>query len=212
MATMISHRKKFIFIHIYKTAGTSVTSVLAPYDDNPLLNHPFVRTVRNRIGLASYNIMGFTSFEHHATALMVKNRIEKSTYDEFFKFAFVRNPWDMQVSLYHYMLKNKAHPQHSLIKKMSFDEYIEWRVECDVHLQKEFVVDETGNIIIDFIGRFENLSDDVRTICKNIDIEYTLPDLNKSNHRDYKVYYNAKTRKLIHDAYIDDIDIFGYVF
>ena len=62
--------------------------------------------------------------------------LPRRVYEDFFKFAFVRNPWDWQVSLYHYMLQRREHFQHDLIKSIeNFDDYIEWRVTEDRKLR-----------------------------------------------------------------------------
>jgi hypothetical protein len=149
----------------------------------------------------------------HSSAREIKEKLPKKIYDTYFKFAFVRNPWDWQVSLYHYMLQTPVHFQYDLAKSLKdFDHYLEWRVNEDKNLQKDFVTDHNGNLIVDFIGRFENIEKDFEYICKKLDLRCSLPHVNRSHHRDYRTYYNEKTKQLIYDHFKEDIDFFGYTF
>ncbi len=75
-----------------------------------------------------------------------------------------------------------------------FDEYIDWRINKDFHLQKEFFYDKDDNLLMDFIGKFENLSDDFNTICEKIGVRASLPHLKRSNEKENLVkYYGEKT-------------------
>jgi hypothetical protein len=195
---LLSLRHRFIFIHIYKAAGTSVTHALRPFTREPLLRRRTVPRLPDRL-------------PDHLTAAEVRGEIGE-LFDRCFKFTFVRNPWDWQVSLYHYMLQTRKHPQHQLIRGMKFDEYIRWRVTEDRHLQKEFVTDAAGKTIVDFIGRFENLETDFAAVCEKIGIAAKLPHRNRSRHADYRSYYDDTTRELIATHFRDDIEMFGYSF
>jgi hypothetical protein len=191
---LLSLRHKFIFIHIYKAAGTSVTHALRPFSREPLLRP---RTVPR--------------LPDHITAAELRDTIG-DLFDRCFKFTFVRNPWDWQVSLYHYMRQTRKHPQHQLVRGMSFDDYIRWRVTEDKHLQKEFVTDAEGKTIVDFIGRFEILESDFAAVCARIGISASLPHRNPSRHADYRTYYDDATRELIATHFREDIEMFGYAF
>ncbi|RMF91729.1 MAG: sulfotransferase, partial [Nitrospinota bacterium] len=143
----------------------------------------------------------------------LREMLSPPVYDRFFSFAFVRNPWDWQVSLYFYMLKTRDHFQHRLIHSMQgFEEYIRWRVREDRHLQKDFVTDEAGNLLVDFVGKYENLEQDFAQVCARIGIQAALPHLNQSGHRNYREYYNERTRNLVYDAFKEDIEFFHYTF
>lgn len=110
------------------------------------------------------------------------------------------------------MRQTPSHFQHNLIVPMTFDEYIEWRVTEDRRLQKEFVVDENGKQIVDFIGRYEQLSQDFQYICYVVELDATLLHMNKSLRRDYRTYYNERTRRLVEEHFKEDLDFFGHKF
>ena len=110
---LISHEHKFIFVHVYKVAGTSITKALECFAHKPNLILAFLR----RLGI-NQSSHEYSKLHTHSTAIEIKNNIPEQIFNTFFKFAFVRNPWDWQVSLYHYMLQNTAHRQHKLIKSM----------------------------------------------------------------------------------------------
>ena len=201
---LISYSHRFIFIHVYKVAGVSIRDALRTYTTQ----RPWYQPLMKKIGRPSPD-----NFLAHATANEIKHRLPKHIYNNFFKFAFVRNPWDWQVSLFVYMLEKKDHFQHDLIKSMlSFDEYIEWRISKDKHLQKDFVTDTDGSLIVDFIGKYETLDNDFVRVCNEIGIKANLPHLNKSSRVHYKEYYNEKTINLVYEAFKEDIEFFNYSF
>lgn len=135
---VISHKKKFLFIHNYKVAGSSIRSALDPYYSHARKDLNYIDRVRVKLGLIP-NLFP-ENFKWHTKAMDVKASIPSKIFDSYFKFGFVRNPWDWQVSLYKYMLKEEGHDQHKIIASMkNFDEYIEWRVNHgNIELQKDF--------------------------------------------------------------------------
>jgi len=207
---IISHSHKFIFIHVYKTAGTSIRKKLSPYiHAKPSTN--FIHRIINPAESVYSN-----KFNTHVSAAELKKSIPANIWNSYFKFAIVRNPWDWQVSLYTYMQKTQeTHPQGELINKLSdFDSYIEWRVNNDVHLQKEYLYDmQTNKPLVDYIGRFENLQTDFNYICNKIGIAETeLTVENVSNKKNFREYYNERNKELVAKVFNDDIQTFGYKF
>ena len=92
-------------------------------------------------------------------------------FDRFFKFGFVRNPWDWQVSLYHFIRQRASHPQHDLVLAMGgFPEFLKWRVESfsPENLQNTFLADAEGRLLVDFIGRFETLREDFLHLMEHL--------------------------------------------
>lgn len=152
------------------------------------------------------------SFPDHISSSELKAQLDPKFFDNYYKFSFVRNPWDWQVSLYHFARQLKSHHQHELTMKMSFEEYITWRVTEDKHLQKEFMYDKEGNCLVDYIGKLENIETDFKQIVKNIGVDATLAHSNKSKHKHYQEYYTPETRQLIAEHFAEDIELFGYEF
>ena len=111
------------------------------------------------------------------------------------------------------MLKEEAHFQHELIKELgSFEEYIKWRCENEVICQKSFIYSENNELLVNYVGRYENLEFDFKKICDHIGISASLPRVNVSNTRPYQEYYTEKTKDLVRQAYELDINTFDYSF
>jgi hypothetical protein len=206
---ILSHAKHFIFVHNYKVAGTSIQDALNKYG-----NRSFIRSsLSDKISLlfGRYPRIYSGQFEGHIRAFELKASLPKEIFDNYYKFGFVRNPWDWQVSLYTFMRGLESHHQHKLIKSLNnFDEYIEWRVNNDLHLQKDFFYDgET--CLVDFIGRMENLNDDFKIVLDRLGVQSTLPHLNKSRKsNDFLKYYTQKSIDIVSEAFKRDIELFGY--
>jgi len=197
---LVSDSKEFIFIHVYKTGGKSIRTALRPYRDRPSLLQRALQKL-NLITLPT-----------HASALEVREKWPRK-WSAYFTFAFVRNPWSWQVSLYHYMSQQSSHKQHDVVTCFnSFEQYLDWRIDGHVHLQQEYLTDESGTLLVDYVGRLETMREDFQTICERIGVEANLPHKNKSSHDDYRNYYNDRTRDLVAQHYTADIDRFGYSF
>jgi hypothetical protein len=209
---ILSHQNKFIFIHIYKVAGASIKMVFDQYDDRTRSDFSSLNNFKFFLG-KKFNRVAYLAIDH-LKASEIKTKINSDIFNSYFKFCFVRNPWDWQVSLYHFMLQDKDHWQHRIVNKMkSFEDYIEWRIDGNYELQKDFVYDENGNMLVNFVGKFENLQTDFAIICDKINIpRVNLPHVNTSKHAYYKDYYNENTKDLIYKTFKEDITLFNYEF
>ena len=80
-----------------------------------------------------------SQFNQHIKGEELKKKLPTKLFKSYFKFGFVCNPYDWQVSLYHFMLKDVTHHQHKLVKNLgNFNNYIHWRVNNEVRFQKVF--------------------------------------------------------------------------
>ncbi len=213
---MISHQYKCIFIEVPKTGSTSIRSILG-IPPNPHAN----------IWQTKYELENY--WTHHGG---IKNRLLASLYlllpvqkrkeigarifESYYKFGFVRNPWDRVVSLY------ERREGQQLREKMSFEEFVDWvkfASSTCIHPvphrnQLDWFVDPHGNVLVDFIGRFENLESDWVVIAQKLGITQPLPHANKNprRQRPYTEYYNRQTREIIGERFRIDIEYFGYEF
>ncbi len=182
---MISHKKKFIFVHIPKVAGTSVVgsstiktklseyAFKQPKKDYSINNLPFQPDDKNKFD-PQPNHMRASDFVKYGYV----TEIEFETY---FKFAFVRNPWDRIVSEYKY----RGYMNHYSFKEFLFkhmpnpswsDQY------CHIIPQYDFLYNGEGKLLVDFIGKFESLQEDYDKICQMLDIpKHTMSHANKSS-------------------------------
>jgi chondroitin 4-sulfotransferase 11 len=177
---LISHKHKFIFIHIPKTAGTSISSVLNPFCEEL---YPSIK---------------------HSNAVKIKEKFGSDIWNEYFKFTFIRNPYERLLSWYNMIEKNMWRPNlfQSHIKKNihSFSEFI----MDDKHpiginklpqqrISQFKIISENGRVIVDFVGRYENLNEDFNYICNKLNIPQThLPHINKFDHDHYMNYYTKE--------------------
>jgi hypothetical protein len=205
---LISKKHRFIFIHIYKTAGSSITKALKPFAQNKWQKK--VNPIFKRFGITHFDPKPYPT---HIHAAELKSKIGEKAFDSYFKFGIVRNPWDWQVSIYTYVFNKTSHPLHKTIRRLSnFDEYLEWRFTKPIIYQKNFLFSKQNKQIVDYIGRFENLKDDFNEICSRLNISATLRKRNISSTRPYQEYYNKKTIDLVRKKLEPDIRLFKYDF
>ncbi len=216
---LISHERAFIFFHVAKVAGLSLREALNPYTVEPekfKIRRP-VKTINGKTN-PLYAI--WESALTHATALSTQKEFGDLIFQRYFKFAFVRNPWDWHVSMYHFILKETAHIHHQRVKGfVGFTDYVRWMVNENkpfakgaTRHQKDMLCNPAGKVMVDFVGRYENLADDFSYVCRILNLQTTMPYLNKSKHATYQSYYDKETRHLIAEHFKDDIELFGYDF
>jgi hypothetical protein len=204
---LISQRHGFLFVHIPKTAGTSITSALRPLASNKL-KCEYNRLAR-RVGLAFRDAQ---PYKPHSTAAQLREKLGAARFDACFSFAFVRNPWDWLVSEYTYILRKRRHQHHAtLVRLGDFDRYLNWRCARPT-FQYPFVLADDGRQLVSFIGRYERLEADFREIARRIGVDAQLPMLNVSNLRPYPTYYTSPGVRLVARTYREDIERFGYAF
>ena len=204
---LLSTSKKFIFFHNYKVAGTSVRKALKCFESMPFY---YASRFFQKAGADKNGV--FEMFNSHVSSNVAKKYLPKKMFNEYFKFGFVRNPWSWQVSLYFYMLKNKKHYQHDHVASLgTFNAYLRWRVENELRLQKQFFYDSNSDLVVDFIGKHENINNDFKTICLKLGLhDIELPVLNVSSSASWVDQYNLESFNLVKDAYKDDIECFCY--
>lgn len=215
---LISYKYKFLFVHIAKTGGTSIRAALRKYKwPGPYRVPLFVCSMLDQ---ATRHRMGI-KFPRHAKAIAAKEMLPDELYDELFKFTVVRNPFDLQVSSYYHMQKEKAWAMEGID---SFDQFIRRKFDPErgpiepfdisSQLMSDYVVDLHGVQIVDFIAKYENLQRDFETICRHIGVPAPqLPHLRRAESRNgYREYYTPELRGIVERHYAKDLELFGYAF
>lgn len=216
---LISYSHKFIFFHVPKAAGSSIKEALKEYATEPE-KFKITRPAKMLGDQPNPLYEIWKSSLWHAKARDAKKELPEDIYNNFYKFAFVRNPWDWQLSYYHFVLKEPTHIRHKTVKSMSgFEEYLDWVINTKNPFpkganksQKEIITDHDGKIIVDFVGRYETLAKDFQFITELLKLNAFLPHLNSSGNIDYKLFYNEKNKKIVAEYFKEDIDFFGYTF
>ena len=157
----------------------------------------------------------------HAKIIAAKEMLPQEFFDKLFKFTFVRNPWDLQVSSWHHLRRERPH----LVEHLpDFESFLRWKLDPDrpyqyhidtsIEHQTDYLKDLDGKILVDFIGKYENLQEDFEEACQRIGIKPPpLPHKRKAADRtDYRQYYDDVTAQLLGDYFKPDIDEFGYKF
>jgi len=193
-------RDRCIFVHIPKCAGTSVLKSL------------FANEAKLHWKLSYYRLV-----------------FRPEQFRDFFKFTFVRNPWDRLVSGYHYMKdggepgvpSDQAWAKQHLLHYRDFDDFAQHglpRPEIRRWLtfvpQHEFVtLPWRRGPQVDFIGKVEQMDQDYRYVAQRLGKPLPLETHNRSQRgADYRSYYSASTRRLVERYYAEDIKMFGYEF
>jgi hypothetical protein len=200
---MISFQKRFLFIHIPKTAGNSIQSVLRDYSEDQLVALRKEQDGIERFGLGNpkYKI------RKHSTLREYRDTLGNEQFRKLYRFTCVRNPWDRMVSYYFTPTQSAESWDrkkfHGIISKVvSIADYLRLN---------ENEEDPFANV--DCIIRFENLADDFRTLCKQLKISpATLPQYNRSTREHYSRYYDRELREFVRTRFAAEIERFGYVF
>jgi hypothetical protein len=219
---LLSDSSKVLFVHIQKIGGETVASILKKsVPDTRLLGakHEFARSGKLKLGDA---------------------------WNDYFKFAFVRNPWDRLVSWYSMIsrakritrlqalcnFRKRRHLRQTVSNPMwryvydncsTFEDFIR---TCTAEVQSaegasysfaynqlDYLEDGEGNLLVDFVGRFENFSEDVRVCAEKARLRVPrIPRANVSSHRHYSSYYTPELEGVVRVRFARDIEYFGYNF
>ena len=189
-----------VFIHIPRAAGTSINHAL------------------------------YGRFMGHVRASDIR-RWAPSDVKALPSFAVTRNPWDRLVSAYRFARRGHGvggklqaglwRPEQYRIPQFdTFERFVtDWLAERDVRTldgifqpQHMFVCDSVGNVLVDHIGRLDDLRPTLEFIRHHIGTAPRVDQSNRSGERlDYKQFYAPKLTKIIAHIYREDIERFGYM-
>ncbi len=205
---MLSIAKKFLFVHIPKTAGNSLQNVLHTYSEDEI-----VTLGPHQDGIERFEIRNSRyDITKHSTLSHYKSILASSLYESLYKFATIRNPWERMISFFF--------SPHRGITKWDRDEFL--ALLTTIHPLRHYIIEDANtssdidtslDCHLDFLIRFEQLEYDFQIVCNNFGIPYTkLPKRNTSTRQHYSHYYDKELKQLVHDKFIEEIEFGRYLF
>jgi sulfotransferase famil protein len=175
---MICHELKCIFVHIPKTAGQSIEAWFMHHLGLPESQRDSLLLSKNRDPQ-----LGPPRLSHlKAAEYLSAGHISPEQFQAYYKFSFVRNPWDRLVSFYKY----RGHAHRYDFKTFVFKHLPKpgWTNDyCHVTPQYDFLY-EDERCLVDFVGKFESLQADFDKVCLALGLPPgELPHANKSLQR-----------------------------
>lgn len=188
--SFIDHDKKILFIHVPKTGGTSMSRR---------------KFLQPREGW-------------HTDVGYFYNKYTNKNLDEYFKFAFVRSPYDRFLSAtIGWIIPDKFNDISNEDEELcaELNDYISKNfnsfdyAENALRTQSSFLV-RSSRVGVDFLGRFENMKEDWKKICKTLGETSHLSHVNKSGIKSYEGILDKTSIKLINIKYALDFEVFDY--
>ncbi|MFV0298272.1 MAG: sulfotransferase family 2 domain-containing protein [Hyphomicrobiaceae bacterium] len=230
---ILSHQHKFIYIKTYKTGSTSVEAALSAIcgetdviteaseqlrgvrqkpAQNYRIQHPAKprrSLVKRVLGRPERHYHPSVGYYEHMPAWRVRTYVGEDIWQAYHKFTFERNPWDRQVSWYHYKTKSLAADRKPSFDAFNKDKRRAYVENWDLYTQR-------GEITVDFVGRYETLDADFAQVIEKLGLtgQVTLPRTNVSKTRtaSYHDYYTPASRALVQSWYQPEIAHFSYTF
>ncbi|MFC4701976.1 sulfotransferase family 2 domain-containing protein [Glaciecola siphonariae] len=225
---MISHKYGFIFVHIPKCAGSSIEKAFGHFDKSNsrgrqdhrsirMIEKPFspIKAIKNTENIKD-TIRRFR--EHFRSHSNPNNKLQVSAdqFRDYFKFTIVRNPWDRAYSWYKNAMRDPIHQKNYQIPPdISFDDFIrKFAGSGYLRPQTYWLENYNNKVELDFIGKFERLSQDYAHICKTLGVDTpALPhevSSGSATKSDYKV--SQATIDFVSNFYAKEIALLDYDF
>ncbi len=230
---IISHKYKFIFLKTKKTASTStelflfdhilpsdVVTPLARSKQTEQRGHRAYNNIRSAHVLDPYPLLNkfipmksrkWVDYHDHMQANQVRDYVGEKVWNDYFKFAFDRNIYDRQVSHYHWFVRSEARKKCY----QNFDDYLTHEPEAKLTNFDIYSID--GKVAVDFLGRYDRLSDDLGKILSHLGLKPEIELQRAHGHYrpkdiNYRDYYTEATRAQVASSYPGEMAIFDWQF
>jgi hypothetical protein len=201
---IICDKKKFIFIHIPKNSGTTMSNEIHKiYNDSKLLK--FVEREGPNIGIDKM----------HLYNEVIDIFIPKNILDTYFKFCIIRNPYNKLYSAWNFIKNRHGYENVNDFIKYKLNEKFIYGLEINpgdarVHYRPQFtfVYNKNDNKYVDFIIKYENLNNDIRILNNKFDLN--IPEYDNNIEKNYIKFFNRESIEIINKLYKKDFILFNY--
>jgi hypothetical protein len=206
---ILSHRHRFIFFAVPKTGTHAVRFALREHlgetDEEQV--QLFVRKTLSYPEIAQ--------LQHgHIRWDEIRPVLGDEVWNGYFKFAFVRNPWDRFVSYCAFAHRNTGgfardprSAMHGVIDDPNHRRHLLFQP------QHRFICNADGTIMVDYVGRHETMQASYDAIADRIGLpRQNLQVKNASTHGPWRDYYDDALKRRVAELYERDIELFGYSF
>lgn len=204
---IISHKHRFVFFAVPRTATHALRQALRPcLGDNDWEQQAL-------FGKQSIPVPGIAAVGHgHVSFQQLRKNLPAQTWSSYFKFGFVRNPFDRFVSTCFFLnRRNPGFAGHAVGFMRQAIGKERFRQRILAMPQYRLLTDESDTLMMDYVGRYETLQQSFDEICRHIGIAPSvLSRRNESRHRSYACYYDASLQQAVADWYRKDFELFGY--
>ena len=205
---IISGLHKFIFAAIPKTGTHAVRRALREHL-GPGDMEQVGLFVQRKLPIPELARLG----HGHLTLAQARAHLPPQDFDGFFKFAFVRNPFDRFISYCAFVTREDGEFErdpHKVMREIVDDPPADHIL---FHPQHSFITDAAGALLTDYVGRVEEMQASYDKIAERVGIpSAALDKVNSSNRRDYRDYFDSELTDGVAKLYARDLILFGYEF
>ena len=206
-----STKHKFIFIHVPKNAGSSLSEQLIPYSDYRPIK--IITTPLRKLGFP-VNI-GAEPLSAHCTATEIK-KLFGASYINYFSFGFTRNPYDRLYSLYSYIRFSPVrNPNGQKLASCSgINDYVRnfLGTQHSPKTQYEYFYDDNDQLIVSYVGRVESIDQSIFYVSEQLGLPLQLQHLNKSSSKPRAEILTKDSIRIINNYFKNDFDYFNYEY
>lgn len=198
-----------MFFAVPRTATHAIRRALAPH------LHAGDWRQQNLHAAERLPIAELAAKEHgHLAVAEVEPHLPEHAWSSYFKFAFVRNPFDRFVSACFFLHRREpafaraptAHMKRALGRTR-------FRTRVLIRPQHALLSKADGHLGVDYVGRFETLQSSMNDACVRIGLPpLTLERTNAAARGSYAEYYDEELVQLVTELYRADLAAFGYRF
>ena len=180
---------------------------------------------------SSFDLALYGRFMGHVRAVSIR-QWANSQIKSLPSFAITRNPWERLVSSFRVARRGSGtggefhakvfRPErYQICAFETFESFVvEWLSNRDLRKldpifqpQSRFLCDRGGSVLVDHVGRIENLGPTLEFIREHLGFVLQIPHANRSGDQiDYRKLYTSKTIEITQQLYAEDIERFGYDF